>query len=274
MPSDGAGVYSLPTGYLAVTGQPVVPSNHNPPLEDIRDALTARLMRSGVNAMTGKLPLAAATTAMASANLPHGTAPTGPANGDVWSTTHSVYARVNGITRDMLGLVPISKTTVSGSPGVVDFTGLDTYPTYGKFLLSARGVRPATDSVAFCLRVGTGATPTYETTNYVHASRHQGTSAGVDGGAASDSLIVMSRGVGNVSGRTLDADILFSLGATGDLFKVNFRSSHIQADGTFSMTQGAGAFNGSTPNAVRLVWFSGTFANTGSITLFGVKDAA
>lgn len=54
MPSSN-GVYSLPPGYLAVTGATIQASQHNPPLEDIAAALTARLSRDGTAAMTGPL---------------------------------------------------------------------------------------------------------------------------------------------------------------------------------------------------------------------------
>ncbi|MBB5051116.1 hypothetical protein HNQ36_001070 [Afipia massiliensis] len=57
MPSDSNGNYSLPPGYLAEVGETIQPSQHNPPLEDIRDALTARLMRSGAAPMAGPLKL-------------------------------------------------------------------------------------------------------------------------------------------------------------------------------------------------------------------------
>ncbi|MFG1340364.1 phage tail protein [Xanthobacter autotrophicus] len=59
MPDDGNGVYSLPAGYLAVTGATVLPSQHNPPLEDIAAALTARLSRSGAAPMLGDLKMGA-----------------------------------------------------------------------------------------------------------------------------------------------------------------------------------------------------------------------
>jgi microcystin-dependent protein len=55
MPSDNAGNYSLPIGYLAVPGTTIQPSQHNPPLEDIATALSARLSRSGVAPMSGVL---------------------------------------------------------------------------------------------------------------------------------------------------------------------------------------------------------------------------
>src|SRR6185312_3083116 len=60
MPSAN-GVYTLPTGYLAVTGQTIQASQHNPPLEDIAAALTARVSRDGTAAMTGALKLADGT---------------------------------------------------------------------------------------------------------------------------------------------------------------------------------------------------------------------
>jgi len=55
MPSDSNGVYSLPDGYEAVTGETIQASQHNPPLEDLASAMSARLMRTGVAPMTGAL---------------------------------------------------------------------------------------------------------------------------------------------------------------------------------------------------------------------------
>jgi len=57
MPDDSAGVFSLVNGYLAVTGQDIEASQHNPPLEDIATALTARVCKDGRNAMTGNLKM-------------------------------------------------------------------------------------------------------------------------------------------------------------------------------------------------------------------------
>lgn len=57
MPRDSSGVYSLPSGYLAVTGETIQPSQHNPPLEDIAQALTGSLPRNGSAPMTAPLKL-------------------------------------------------------------------------------------------------------------------------------------------------------------------------------------------------------------------------
>jgi hypothetical protein len=41
MPRNGSGIYSLPSGYLAETGELILADQHNDPLEDIRDDLNA-----------------------------------------------------------------------------------------------------------------------------------------------------------------------------------------------------------------------------------------
>jgi hypothetical protein len=57
MPRDSGGIYSLPVGYLAISGETILPSQHNPPLEDIAAALTASLPRNGAAPMTGNLAM-------------------------------------------------------------------------------------------------------------------------------------------------------------------------------------------------------------------------
>ena len=54
--------------------------------------------------MTGPLVTVASGTGAAGFNAPHGTAPTSPANGDVWTTTAGIYARINGTTRKLASL--------------------------------------------------------------------------------------------------------------------------------------------------------------------------
>jgi hypothetical protein len=46
----------------------------------------------------GLLLTVASTTANAGLRLPHGTAPTSPTDGDMWTTTAGLYVRVNGVT--------------------------------------------------------------------------------------------------------------------------------------------------------------------------------
>lgn len=56
MPRDSNSNYSLPAGYLAVTGQKVEASQHNPPLEDLASAMTGSLARNGAGPMLANLP--------------------------------------------------------------------------------------------------------------------------------------------------------------------------------------------------------------------------
>jgi hypothetical protein len=51
----------------------------------------------------GRVATAASTTGGAGLNLPHGSAPTSPSNGDLWTTSTGVFARVNGVTKQIDG---------------------------------------------------------------------------------------------------------------------------------------------------------------------------
>lgn len=75
MPRDSAGVFTLSPGYLAVTGQTIEASQHNPPLEDIAGALTGSLPRNGAAPMVGPLNMGG----FGILNLPSPGAPADPA---------------------------------------------------------------------------------------------------------------------------------------------------------------------------------------------------
>lgn len=72
MPRDGSGNYSLPTGYLAVTGETITANQHNPPLEDLASAMTDSLPRDGSAPMAGNLAMGTKKIT----NLAQGTAST------------------------------------------------------------------------------------------------------------------------------------------------------------------------------------------------------
>lgn len=74
---------------------------------------------------SSKLTVITSATTGAGLNVPHGAAPTTPANGDVWTTTGGLFARINGSTVQFgtgtgsvtsVGLSLPSIFTVSGSP--------------------------------------------------------------------------------------------------------------------------------------------------------------
>lgn len=58
MPFDSNGNFSLVPGYLAVSGQTILASQHNPPLEDIGSGMSQVLLRSGVAPLSGNLSAA------------------------------------------------------------------------------------------------------------------------------------------------------------------------------------------------------------------------
>lgn len=59
---------------------------------------------------TGKWTFEATVAAAASVNLPHGTAPSSPVNGDQWTTTAGWYARINGTTVQVLSVATAAST--------------------------------------------------------------------------------------------------------------------------------------------------------------------
>lgn len=65
----------------------------------------APVNRAG-DTMTGKLVTAASSTLGAGLNLPQGTAPSAPLNGDVWTTASGVYVRINGVTISLTSVRP------------------------------------------------------------------------------------------------------------------------------------------------------------------------
>ncbi|MBP2566798.1 hypothetical protein J2766_003395 [Agrobacterium tumefaciens] len=57
MPFDSNGNYTLPTSYFVENGDTVLPIQHNPPFEDVAQALSATLLRDGRSPMTGDLKM-------------------------------------------------------------------------------------------------------------------------------------------------------------------------------------------------------------------------
>lgn len=64
----------------------------------ISQGATAAPAWSSSPTITGRFNFAAGIAANASLNIPHGVAPTTPVDGDFWTTTAGLYARINGLT--------------------------------------------------------------------------------------------------------------------------------------------------------------------------------
>lgn len=92
-------------------------------------SLVLGLGASGQATFDRKLNLTASTTTAASLNIPQGTAPTTPTNGDIWTTTAGLYARINGTTVGPFGTGTV--TSVSGTANQVTVS-----PTTGDVVVS------------------------------------------------------------------------------------------------------------------------------------------
>jgi len=108
--------------------------------------------------LSGPLITTASTTSAAGLNLPQGSAPTSPTNGDLWTTSAGVYARINGTT-----VGPFSggstwtqiATTSSPSGTTVDFTSIP--GTYQALFLMINGLAVnAASGIALSISINNG----------------------------------------------------------------------------------------------------------------------
>jgi hypothetical protein len=103
---------------------------------------TTRAALAGAT-FTGKVNTLASAVGGAGLNLPHGTAPTTPTNGDIWTTTAGVYARVNGATQTLGG---------GGGGGGIDIQVFGSSSTSGTFTWT----KPANAKMVYLWMVGGG----------------------------------------------------------------------------------------------------------------------
>jgi hypothetical protein len=68
--------------------------------------------------MTGKINTVASAVGTAGFGLPHGAAPTTPVNGDLWTTTAGLFARVNAVTKTLA----FTDSTITGN--AANITGI------------------------------------------------------------------------------------------------------------------------------------------------------
>lgn len=113
----------------------------------------------------------ASATGGASLNLPHGTAPTAPVNGDVWTTSAGIFVQINGVTVGPLSTggggggaaawTLAASWTWSTNVANVDFTSLG---SYDELIVIVRGVS-ASASGTRLVRVSTDNGATFYSTS-------------------------------------------------------------------------------------------------------------
>lgn len=128
MPRGPSGIYNLPPSYRATSGQTIRTEQHNPPLEDIAQALTDSLPRSGVAPMTGNLPMGGRkVTNMAPATLPGDAVNFGQLAGIVVMWSGSVAS------------IPAGWSLCDGTNGTPDLRGRFIVGAGGDYAVAATG---------------------------------------------------------------------------------------------------------------------------------------
>ena len=195
---------------------------------------------------TGLVSTPASTTTTAGLRLAHGAAPTTPVNGDVWTTTSGLFARINGGTQQY---APLGSTNT--------FTGTNTF--------SGSTVSVGTSTAASTYNIGTGATLTATTkainigTNGVSGSTTNITIGNSISGATSTTTVA---GTLNATGTSLD------LGNSTAAATYNFGAGATLTATTKSVNIGTNGVAGSTTNIA-----IGSTTGTSTTTLQGTTNA-
>lgn len=84
----------------------------------------------------------AADSSAASLKIGHGSAPSSPNDGDVWTTTAGLFTRINGVTYQLGGSAQISTTQNLSGNSAVAFTSIPA--TYNNLLLVVAGASAST----------------------------------------------------------------------------------------------------------------------------------
>lgn len=136
----------------------------------------------------GKVSTIASTTTNAGFNVPHGTAPTTPVNGDIWTTTSGLLARINGATRQYVDL-----------DGTQTINGTKTFSSANQTL--------GNSTAAGTINIGTGATISGST---------KAVNIGTAGLAGSTTNITIGTNSGGTSTTTLNGTVNATTQTAGD----------------------------------------------------------
>lgn len=175
----------------------------------------------------------------------------------------SAEVYITARAQDIGSLIWLS-SNVSSSSASSNFTAIDTN-TYPTLVFVLRNIVPATNLANLQWQVGTGGTPTYQTSNYVDAAS-TGSAVQLNPGILG--------GVPNTAGLGVSgAVVITSLGSTSNVKGINsttmLPSTALGNNiGTF---QGYWNVTGTAGTAVRFLFSSGNIS-TGTISMYGMKE--
>jgi hypothetical protein len=126
--STAASTYNLGTGATLTATTKAINIGTN----GVSGSTTNIAIGSAVSGATSSITLngvaiaSASTTSRPSLRIPHGSAPTTPTNGDLWTETTGIFVRINGASQQLVPFTALSTYAALGSPA---FTGTPTAPT-------------------------------------------------------------------------------------------------------------------------------------------------
>jgi len=261
---------------------------------------------SFINAV-GKVTTIPAVTASAGFNIPHGTAPTTFVDGDIWTTTGGLFARINGSTNQIMDLtttqtVAGSKTftnanliigsstaagtiaigngaTVSGSTKTVNILTNGAAGSTSSMLIgptsatSSIEIGPSTVGSTLSLAVGATASGSTKTVNIGTAGQTGSTTNIAIGSAAGGSSTTTLNGTTNFVGPITGAINNITLGNGTAASTYNLFTGATVSGSTKTVAIGTGGLTGSTTNISIGSAAGGTSTTTLNGTTNGVTAA-
>lgn len=237
--------------------------------------------------------LAGAASSVEKTHIATGTTaqrPASPTEGDIrrntttgeweaYSNTWEELAIQTEVTTEIaatIGLVYLSTGTASTS-ATIDFT-TNLTDTYESYIIELASVKPATDDVSLNIRIGTGGTPTYQTSGYSTGAVLTAVGATATIGGTAQAAIITTNvgagnGIGNASGEHVRGTIKFSNPEGSDFLLIEWDLSYVNASGAPTRAAGAGMW--ATTGAVTGIRFLMSSGNISSGTFrhYGIRKS-
>jgi len=200
---------------------------------------------------------------------------------NVQDALDEVEGRVDVLEAVPHGLVLI-KTLLASNSATIDFVngvnGVVLDNTYDHYLVRFSAVKPQTDGVGLWLRVGTGATPTWQAdaTDYAWGTvDHSGQTLQGDSSDNEIELVTANAasGLGNATGEAASGVVEFDDPESTDFHTFLFRTVHKSASNAFGSVAGSGLYTTAEAiTGIRFLCSSGNIAS-GRFSLYGYAKA-
>lgn len=171
------------------------------------------------------------------------------------------------------GSVTLIQTLTASSSSSLAFTGLTS--SYGAFLIIIQNIVPASGSAYLTMVVGTGGTPTYQSSSYQYIDNVTTTGANIARTAStSASLMAINSTLGGGNSSTAGLSGMFRIdNLAGSGNKKYLRGEYsVDTGSVFAMGDYVGIWNGGT-TAITALKFAASTGNlaSGTISLYGIS---